>query len=198
VKPDGYYYEWLYNRSQNNRLDMALKSKCHLATPQQSLPRPTSEATPSAPRRMETVSAPKPVQTIPVRPFKDSLPIYPVGGGRATAIDVLIGGNPIRMLVDTGAMMIQITPDLAAKIVMDHQGSYGRWAEFTMADGRKVKQQIINIETIKLGGHTLHNVEASISEGEMIMAFPVLNSIAPFKIDTRNQELVFDGVEARG
>jgi predicted aspartyl protease len=188
VKEDGYYYEWLYNRSHNNQLEMTLRSKCHLA-----------EATP---RRMETVTPnyvpQRPVQTVPVRPVKDSVPIHPVGDGMAVALDVLIGGNPVRMLLDTGAMMIQITPDLAAKIVMERQGSYGRWANFTMADGRKVKQQIVNIETIKIGSHTLHNVEASVSEGALIMAFPVVNSIAPFKIDTRNRELVFDGVEARG
>jgi predicted aspartyl protease len=96
------------------------------------------------------------------------------------------------MLLDTGAMMIQINPALAAKIVMEKQGSYGRWANFTMADGRSVKQQVLNIESVRIGNHTLHNVEASVSEGTLLMAFPVLNAIGPFKIDTRNRELVFD------
>jgi hypothetical protein len=46
VKSDGYYYEWLYNRNKGNRLEMALKSKCNVAAPQQSLPKPTSEVSP--------------------------------------------------------------------------------------------------------------------------------------------------------
>jgi uncharacterized protein YraI len=206
VKSDGYYYEWLYNRSQGNRLDMQLRAKCHVNNNQR-LPGPTSEAAPPAP---SPAPLPKKAETVPYRPqaqqapqapktvLKDSVPIYPVNNGNVAAIDVLIGGNPIRMLLDTGAEIIQIPPDLAEKIVREHQGSWGRIANFRMADGHVAQQRTINIESVRIGSHTLHNVTASVSEGTPIMAFPVVNSIAPFRIDTRNRELVFDNVEAKG
>jgi uncharacterized protein YraI len=42
VKRDGYYYEWLYDRSHGNRLDMSTRSKCRLAHPELAIPHPAS------------------------------------------------------------------------------------------------------------------------------------------------------------
>jgi predicted aspartyl protease len=128
---------------------------------------------------------------------KDSVPIYHTG--TKVMLDVLVGRNPVRMLLDTGAEMMQVSQDFAEKIVKERQGSWGVWQTFVMADGRKVKRQTLNIESVKIGTHTLRNVPAAVSnDGNPIMAFPVINAIGPFKIDTRNNELVFEPkVEAK-
>jgi hypothetical protein len=197
---DPYYYEWHYN---NGQLDMSSKAHCRMVNdqaPEVDTPTPpqpqSNNVAPSAPRTLApTVVYDKPVQTIPVHPGKDSVPLYPVADGRGASVDVLVGGNPVRMLLDTGATMMMVTPDLAAKIVMDKQGSYGRTGMFKMADGRQVQFQTVCIEDVRIGSHALHNQCAGISAGDMIMAFPVVNSIAPFKVDTRNRELVFDAAQ---
>jgi hypothetical protein len=204
VKPDGYYYEWLYNRSHGNQLEMTLRSKCRTPAPQQSLPKPTSEVTPPMPERR--VAATTTTKELPVAapqavaPRKDSVPLHTSDNGERLFIDALVGGNPVRMLLDTGAQTMQISSALAAKIVLDHQGSYGGTANFVMADGRIVKQQVLFIESVKIGSHTVNNVRTAVTDGATpLMSFPVLNAIGAFKIDARNNELVFETkVEAKG
>ena len=92
---------------------------------------------------------------------------------------------------------MQISTDLAKRIVEQRQGSWGRDMIMSMADGSTTKVPSINIEEVRIGSHTLHNLSASVSDsGELIMAFPVVNSIGTFKIDTRNRKLVFESQEA--
>jgi predicted aspartyl protease len=204
VKPDGYYYEWLYNRSQGNRLDMQLRSKCHV--PAAPLPRPTSEVAPPMPeRKVATAVTREPPQAAPIpqvqaAPRKDSVPLYTSHGGERLYIDALVGGNPVRMLLDTGAQVMQISSALAAKIVLEQQGSFGGMGNFVMADGRTIKQQVIFIESVRIGNHVVRNVRASVSDDATpLMSFPVLNAIGAFKIDARSNELVFETkVEAKG
>jgi Aspartyl protease len=47
------------------------------------------------------------------RPVQDTVPIYPGDGGAAVLVDVLLGGQPVRMLLDTGATTCLITPTIA-------------------------------------------------------------------------------------
>jgi hypothetical protein len=195
VKSDGYYYEWLYNSSKGDQLEMALRSKCNVAAPQQSLPKPTAEVSPPVPvQKVATIREPA------MAPVKDSVPLLTTNNGERLFIDALVGGNPVRMLLDTGAQTMQISSALAAKIVLDGQGSYGGMANFVMADGRMTKQQVLNVESVKIGTHTVRNVRSAITDDATpLMSFPVLNAIGAFKIDTRNNELVFETkVEARG
>jgi hypothetical protein len=93
--------------------------------------------------------------------------------------------------------MMQISTDLANRIVQQHQGSWGRPVKISLADGSVVNQPTINIEEVRIGSHIIHNVPSAYTDGgDMIMAFPVVDSIAPFKIDTRNRKLVFEKQEA--
>jgi prepilin-type processing-associated H-X9-DG protein len=131
---------------------------------------------------------------------KDSVPLYTTHNGERLFVDALVGGNLVRMLLDTGAQTMQISSALAAKIVLEGQGSYGGTANFVMADGRVVKQPVLNIESVRIGTHTVHNVRAAITDDATpLMSFPVLNAIGAFKIDARNNELVFEPkMEAKG
>ena len=59
-----------------------------------------------------------------------------------------------------------------------------------MADGSSHTVQVLLIYEVKIGRHIVRNVRAGISD-YMLLAFPILNGIAPFTIDTRTKELVF-------
>jgi clan AA aspartic protease (TIGR02281 family) len=201
-----FYYEWLYNRSQGNRLEMSLVARCEWNR-QEPLPSPSSQAKPPVvagdDKRVKTVpyrSSEAPQAQLPASPAqsrKDSIPIYPGHEGNAVLVDVIVGGQPVRMLLDTGATHISINRDLANRIVAQAQGSWGGTVDVRLADGSVVKERIINIETVNIGSHTIRNVQGSVTDGEtMLLPFPLVNSIAPFKIDTRNRELVFEKEEA--
>jgi clan AA aspartic protease (TIGR02281 family) len=187
------YNEWLYNRGQGNRLEMNLVAKCEWNRVQNE----DRQSSAGKGDREETR-----VKTIPynanLTPKEDSVPIYPGANGNSALIDVVVGGQPVRMLLDTGATHISVTQDLARRIVAQGQGSWGGTAQVKLADGSVISERIINIETVMIGSHTVHSVQGSVTAdgGLMLLPFPLLNSIAPFKIDTRNRKLLFDGQEA--
>jgi predicted aspartyl protease len=164
----------------------------------QELPAPSAQA----PKQPPIVAQDdKKVQTVPYRAdlslAEDSIPIYPDRGGASALVDVIVGGQPVRMLLDTGATVMQISNDLAQRIVRDRQGTWGNPIKITLADGSMVQQPTIDIGEVRIGSHSIRNVTAAYTDGgDMIMAFPVVNSIAPFKIDTRNRKLVFEKQEA--
>ena len=174
----------------------AIVVKC--AWNKQELPAPSAQA----PKQPPIVAQDdKKVQTVPYRadlsPAEDSIPIYPDRGGASALVDVIVGGQPVRMLLDTGATVMQISNDLAQRIVRDRQGTWGNPIKITLADGSMVQQPTIDIGEVRIGSHSIRNVTAAYTDGgDMIMAFPVVNSIAPFKIDTRNRKLVFEKQEA--
>ena len=50
---------------------------------------------------------------------------------------------------------------------------------------------VILIYEVRIGRHLIRNVRAGVSADQILLAFPVVNGIAPFTIDTRAGELVF-------
>ena len=123
----------------------------------------------------------------------DSVPIYPANNGTSARIDVLLGVQPLRMLLDTGATLCMISEAIAARIVHD---GYGVWqaydGNFTMADGTTRTVPILVIREVRIGRHTIRNVYVGVSSAEeMLLAFHVVNDIAPFTIDTRAGLLIF-------
>jgi len=140
-------------------------------------------------------TGPKIIQTVPVVPVKerDAVRLYPHASGKAALVDVLIGGQPLRMMLDTGAMMSQINTDLATTIVGQGQGSWGDMGTFVMADGSKQKQPTIIVKEIRIGKHVVKNVTVSVSNGTTpLLAFPVVNEIGPFTVNTRTNELIWN------
>jgi predicted aspartyl protease len=125
-------------------------------------------------------------------PEADSVPIYPINNGTSAMIDVVLGGQPLRMLFDTGAAMCLISEAIAARIVRDGYGVRQGAGRFKMADGTIRSLPILLISEIRIGRHIIRSVPAGVSSmGEMLLAFPVVNAIAPFTIDTRARVLIF-------
>ena len=131
-----------------------------------------------------------PTASAPVE--EDSVPIYPTNNGASAMIDVVLGVQPLRMLLDTGATTCLISEALAARIVRDGYGVRQEAGRFKMADGTIRTLPTLLIREVQIGRHTIRSVPAGVSStGEMILAFPVVNAIAPFTIDTRASALIF-------
>jgi hypothetical protein len=139
-----------------------------------------------------TVAAPAVAAPAWWAPVADSVPIYPTNNGTSAMIDVVLGGQPLRMLLDTGATTCLISEAIAARIVRDGYGVRQEAGRFKMADGTIRTLPILLIREVRIGRHTIRSVPAGVSStGEMLLAFPVVNAIAPFTIDTRARVLIF-------
>jgi predicted aspartyl protease len=139
-----------------------------------------------------TVAAPTIAATTEAAPVMDSVPIYPTNNGTSAMLDVVLGGQPLRMLLDTGATTCLISEAIAARIVREAYGVRQEARRFKMADGTIRTLPTVLIREVQIGRHTVQNVWAGVSStGEMLLAFPVVNAIAPFTIDTRARLLIF-------
>jgi predicted aspartyl protease len=142
----------------------------------------------SAPVAAPTVAAP----TTAWAPVEDSVPIYPTNNGTSAMIDVVLGDQTLRMLLDTGATTCLISEAIAARLVRDGYGVRQETGRFKMADGMIRTLPVLIISEVRIGRHTIRNVPAGVSSrGDVILAFPVVNAIAPFTIDTRARVLIF-------
>jgi predicted aspartyl protease len=129
---------------------------------------------------------------VAVPAWADSVPIYPTNNGTSAMIDVVLGIHPLRMLLDTGATTCLISEAVAARIVRDGYGVRQEAGRFKMADGTIRTLPTLLIREVRIGQHTIRNVPAGVSStGDVILAFPVVNAIAPFTIDTRARLLIF-------
>jgi hypothetical protein len=138
------------------------------------------------------VQAPStPPTTIAARPTgRDSVPIIVSADGKMVHVDMIVGGQPVRMHLDTGATQMTITEAIATKIVRDRQGSYGPKSKGKLADGTIHETYTVLINEVRIGTHTIRNVTAAIMDS-LLLPFPLVNDIAPFTVDTRAGELVF-------
>lgn len=138
------------------------------------------------------VAAPTVAAPTASAPVADSVPIYPTNNGTSAMIDVVLGIQPLRMLLDTGATTCLISEAIAARIVRDGYGVRQEAGRFKMADGTIRTLPTLLIREVRIGRHTIRSVPAGVSStGEMLLAFPVVNAIAPFTIDTREGVLIF-------
>jgi hypothetical protein len=190
-----FYHEWMYDSKRGNALVMQSYSRC---TVRKQLPTPTAQldTQPYAQPPAQTPPEPAPTQQPPAstasRPSsKDSIPIIVSAGGRSIHVDVLLGGMPIRMLVDTGAMGAQVPPSFASMLIRNSNAIQIEDVMVTLADGSRNKQKAIRIRDLRIGSHVIRNVEAVVTDGSPLLGFPIINSIAPFTIDTRAGELVW-------
>jgi len=196
------YHEWMYDSKRNNALVMQSWAPCKSA---QQLPKPTAQQ-PTQPfvgstapiQPNSVVVTPERTQPQPplggsqpaARPAKDSVPIKLAANGHIQ-VDVLVGGQPLRMVVDTGATASTIPTGFASMLIRDGKAVELGNITVTYADGRKGQERLISISELRLGAHTLRNVKASISEGPALLGVDIINGIGPFTIDTRAGELIF-------
>jgi hypothetical protein len=127
-------------------------------------------------------------------PGSDSVPIYPGANGRAAYVDVSLGATPARMLIGTGATAVLVTRRIAAVLIANNEAVLlPVTASTIIADGSTIQEQIISIQSLTIGGHTLHNVIAGVAPdgADMLLGFPVLNQVGRFTIDTSSDLLIF-------
>jgi predicted aspartyl protease len=125
---------------------------------------------------------------------RDSVPIYPSDNYAGAQVDVMVGSQPVRLTVDTGANISSVSERIAETIVRDGEGDWLPPNDFVLADGTTKKQSMVRIRELRIGKHVLHDVVASVTRDDsvMLLGFSTINRIGPFTINTRTHELIFD------
>jgi clan AA aspartic protease (TIGR02281 family) len=125
---------------------------------------------------------------------EDSVPIYPGHGYNAALVDVTLGGQTVRMLIDTGADSMSVSQSVAAALVATGEAEWGRTMTVRLADGSTVQQSTVSIRRVWLGRHLLTDVQAGVvaDGGMMLLPFTVLSTIGKFAIDTHQRKLSFN------
>jgi hypothetical protein len=178
-----FYQERLYDQGKNNLLVMDMAAQC----------REVGEPSPPPPTRSEVPAIPPAIPpAAPAAPAavarRDSVPIYPSDSARPM-LDVIVGGQPARMLLDTGSDVTSVTEAVAGNILRSGGGRMSEPSKFVMADGSEKVQPVMLIYEMRVGSHVVKDVMASVSNSTMLLGFHVVNGIGPFTIDTRKQEL---------
>jgi predicted aspartyl protease len=194
IKQDGaeyVYHEWMYDSKRGNALVMQAMARCTARTPN-NLPTPTAKLDERA--TQPYAEAPAPTQQPPPQAAtrsRDSVKIIVSEGSRAIHVDVLLGGMPIRMLVDTGANSSQVPQSFASMLLRSGAAIDAGTAPVRYANGQVSKEQVIRIRELRIGSHVIKDVIATVVDGPPLLGFPVFNGIAPFTIDTRIGELIW-------
>jgi len=81
--------------------------------------------------------------------------------GHFTA-DGQVNGQPVRFVVDTGASLVSIPVSEAQRLSLDYQK--GQKARMNTANGATTGY-LVKLDTVKVGGVTLHGVDAVVIEG---------------------------------
>lgn len=192
------YMEWMYDKGKGGIVVMHAATRCVKVAPAEpALPTPTTSIPGVLPSTVLNTLPPALTPKKVARLYTSRVKIYAANQGSSAMIDVLMGGQPVRMLLDTGATTCLINFDLAKKIVRDGQGEWDGTSKFKMADGTFVLAPMVMIKELRIGEHTVRNVKAGVSDADvMILSFPVVNNIAPFTIDTRVGELIWHHTES--
>jgi hypothetical protein len=121
----------------------------------------------------------------------DSVPIYPFG--TSASVDVWVGSQWVRMLIDTGATRMQVPYSVGLELVGKGEAVLGPPMQAKIADGSVVTEQTIIINTIVVGNHRLTNVPAALgsNNADALLPFPMLNQMGRFTVDSRSNQLIF-------
>ena len=109
------------------------------------------------------------------------------------AVDVILGSQPLRMLIDTGATMMSLPWDVAMALINSGDAEYGPKESFRLADGSIREQWTIIIHRMTIGSHVLTNVSASVAPtgATPLLGFTILNRVGRFTIDVAAGQLTF-------
>ena len=79
--------------------------------------------------------------------------------------DAQVNGGHVRLLVDTGATMVRLSTGDAQRLGIDY--TRGQPGYSVVADGRRVPNYRLKLDSVTIGGLTLFNVDATVGEGDM-------------------------------
>jgi aspartyl protease family protein len=102
-------------------------------------------------------------------------------------VDGAINGRPTRFIVDTGASMVSISLANAQRMGMDL--SKARESVSQTAAGKQ-SVRIVALESVKVGGLQLHDVEAVVYESDLPFALLGMNFLS-------RMEMVYEGQRLR-
>ncbi|HSJ95507.1 MAG TPA: TIGR02281 family clan AA aspartic protease [Myxococcota bacterium] len=102
--------------------------------------------------------------------------------------DGQVNGGHVRFLVDTGATLISMSAAEATRLGIDYRR--GQRGYSLVADGRRVPNYRVKLDSVSVGGLTLFNVEASIGEGGMGMALLGMSFLSRTEMQRDGQNLV--------
>jgi hypothetical protein len=94
-------------------------------------------------------------------------------------VDALLGGQRIRLTLDTGSDVTVITMDVARSILRAGHGQLIGDGRFTMADGHVTTQPMMLVDFMVVGDM-------------MLLGFHEVNGIGPFTINTRTHKLTWE------
>ena len=108
---------------------------------------------------------------------------------------VLVGGIETTSIVDSGMTFMNVNTSVADRLMASGQAKDGGFVDTTYADGRKDQVRVIRIKTVTIGGHEVHDVQASVvADGiDTLLGFDVLSKVTgKFGINVANATLDFD------
>ena len=105
----------------------------------------------------------------------------------------------INFIFDSGASEVFISPDIALTLIKTGTVQESDWlpsSSYIFADGSTARSRRFLIRELSIGGHTLKNVPAAISnsiEASLLLGQSALNRFGSFTIDYQSNTLSFEG-----
>lgn len=102
------------------------------------------------------------------------------------------------MAVDTGAELVHIAKNVTDRLGIDL--SKEREGQFTLADGRTVKEKVVTLKSVKVGSSKVEGVIASVSENppgagiDGLLGMSFLDNFA-VRVDSANNRLILETIE---
>jgi hypothetical protein len=109
----------------------------------------------------------------------------------AMAVNVLVGGHAVQMILDTGATISSIPSALADQLIAEGHATEGRGGDVTFADGSSHHERAVVVDAVTIGNHTRSQVEMTVLDGEPLLGLPLLKAIGNFSIDAQHDVLTF-------
>ena len=129
-------------------------------------------------QHFETASAPS---------DRASVTLAPDSRGHFIA-DAQVNGGHMRLLVDTGATSVRLSVQDAQRLGINY--TKGEPGYSIVADGRRVPNYNLKLDTVSIGGLTLYNVEATVGEGGMGMGLLGMSFLSRTEMRREGQNLV--------
>jgi aspartyl protease family protein len=117
---------------------------------------------------------------------RGSVTLSPDSSGHYFA-DGQVNGGHVRFLVDTGATLISMSSSEAARLGIDYRS--GQRGYSIVADGRRVPNYRVKLDSVVVGGLRLYNVDASIGEGGMGAALLGMSFLSRTEMRREGQNL---------
>lgn len=107
------------------------------------------------------------------------------GSGGALELDARIGGETVRLLLDTGAGMVTISSDLFRRLERHGGVTHLREVGARLADGRIRQMSVYRLPALSISGCDLGAVEAIVvpGEGRNLLGMNALAQAAPLTLN---------------